>query len=210
MSLVQNLIKEYSDFKINIPEWQIADHGITALWGPSGAGKTTCFRILLGLESCPGLNWKFHDTDLAQLSVPERRLGVVFQTLELFPHMSAKENILFAGQARKIKGLENKTQQLLERLKLEECAQRQARVLSGGEKQRVALARALVGEPRFLFLDESFSSLDSDLRTEARKLVKEVIGEAQIPTLLITHDKEDIDVLANTVVRIDKGHLVEM
>jgi len=207
---VQNLIKEYSDFKINIPEWQIADHGITALWGPSGAGKTTCFRILLGLESCPGLNWKFHDTDLAQLSVPERRLGVVFQTLELFPHMSAKENILFAGQARKIKGLENKTQQLLERLKLEECAQRQARVLSGGEKQRVALARALVGEPRFLFLDESFSSLDSDLRTEARKLVKEVIGEAQIPTLLITHDKEDIDVLANTVVRIDKGHLVEM
>lgn len=210
MSLVENLIRDYGDFKIDIPEWRLADRGVTALWGPSGAGKTTVFRMLLGLEPCPGLKWELQGQDIAQLPVPQRRLGVVFQTLELFPHMTGEENILFAAQARRIdkyKGLK-RLNELAHSLQLGSCLQRRARLLSGGEQQRVALARALIGEPRFLFLDEPFSSLDVQLRDEARNLVARAIHEHQTPTLLITHDPADLEVLANQVVRIENGKLV--
>src|ERR1044072_1169533 len=102
MSLVENLIKDYGDFKVDIPRWEIPDRGVTALWGPSGAGKTSVFRVLIGLEECPGLKWTFGGEDLATLPVPQRRLGVLFQSLELFPHMTAQENIEFAAAAAKL------------------------------------------------------------------------------------------------------------
>src|SRR2546423_11718502 len=100
MSLVKNLFLKYSDFKIEIPELEIADHGITALWRPSGCGKTTILRTLLGLEKCPQLVWDFKGQDLAKLSPGDRKIGVVFQSYELFPHMTGRENILFAARAR--------------------------------------------------------------------------------------------------------------
>lgn len=210
MSLVKNLRRDYPGFKIDIPKWEIADQGITALWGPSGSGKTTVFRLLIGLEPCPGLEWKFGDVDLAKLSAPERRLGVVFQSLELFPHMTAGENILFAARARHIPVEESRARlkELSEDLRLTGCLTRKAALLSGGEAQRVALARAVIAKPRFLFLDEPFSSLDSELKVEARALVRRVIDKLAIPTLLITHDEEDLRALAQHVVKIRDGRLV--
>lgn len=210
MSLVKNLIRDYGDdFKIEIPHWEIPDQGITALWGPSGAGKTSVFRLLIGLEPCPGLQWHFQGEDLAQLPVPQKKLGVVFQSLELFPHMTALENIRFAAQARKVNEADQKISALARDLNIDAILQRSVEVLSGGERQRVALARALIGEPRFLFLDEPFSALDAELRSEARELVKKVVKEQyQIPTLLITHDPEDLKILADRVVKIKNGKLV--
>lgn len=210
MSRVENLIKDYGDFKIDIPKWEIADRGVTALWGPSGSGKTSVFRLLIGLEECEGLSWKFGDVDLATLPPPERRLGVVFQTLELFPHMTAEENILFAARARGIKNEEarDRLRDLSEELRMTGYLKRKASVLSGGEAQRVALARAVIGQPRFLFLDEPFSSLDAELRGEARALVKRVIQRLQVPTLLVTHDQEDLSALSDHVVKIKNGKLI--
>src|SRR5690348_14214583 len=106
MSLVEGLQKRFDDFEIDIPRWEILDRGITALSGPSGSGKTSVLRMLIGLEPCPGLRWMFKGEDLARMSLADKRLGVVFQSLELFPHMSARENILFAARARKIPGSE--------------------------------------------------------------------------------------------------------
>ena len=210
MSLVKNLIRKYDDFLIEIPEWEILDEGVTVLMGPSGSGKTSVFRILLGLEECPGLVWDFKGIDLAQLKTPERRLGVVFQTLDLFPHMSARENILFAAKARKISEIkvEIRMTQLVEELQMEKFIHRKADVLSGGEKQRVAIARAIMGEPRLLLLDEPFSALDQELREEGRKLLKTVIATEKIPTLLVTHDPRDVEVLANKVTKISEGRLL--
>lgn len=208
MSRVENLIRDYGDFRIEIPKWEISDQGVTALWGPSGSGKTSVFRLLIGLEPCPGLKWTFGDEDLARLSPPERRLGVVFQSLELFPHMSAAENILFAAKARGIANAEDKLRELSEELRMTSYLQRPARVLSGGEAQRVALARAVIGQPRFLFLDEPFSSLDAEMRSEARALVRRLIDRLKIPTLLITHDREDLAALADHTVRIEAGRLL--
>ena len=209
MSLVEGLVRKYSDFELNIPRLEIPDQGITALSGPSGAGKTTVFRILIGLEPCPGLRWTFQGLDLAALPVPERRLGVVFQTLELFPHMSAEENILFAAQARKLPAAEAQARlaTLTAELHLGGFLKRPARLLSGGEAQRVALARAVIAKPRFLFLDEPFSSLDEDLKSDARRSVLAVVKILQIPTLLITHDPEDLRQLAQKVVKIAGGRI---
>jgi ABC-type sugar transport system ATPase subunit len=210
MSLVKNLKVEYGTFKLDIPEWEIADFGVTALWGPSGSGKSTVFRLLMGLEPCPGLKWIYKSINLADLPVPDRHIGVVFQSLELFPHMSAEQNILFAARARHMDFKEAlvKLGELAEELRMGDYLNRKAAVLSGGEAQRVALARAVISSPRFLFLDEPFSSLDSELRSEARALVKQVISKLKIPTLLVTHDEDDLRVLADHIVKIKAGKLV--
>lgn len=211
MSLIKNLYKNYGDFKIEINEWQIADEGVSALWGPSGSGKTSIFRILIGLEPCAGWSWQFGNEDLAQLPPPARRLGVVFQNYDLFPHLTAKENILFAAEARKIPFpvATEKFNELVDKLNLPSCLNRRAQVLSGGEKQRVALARALIGQPRMLLLDEPFSALDEAVKHEARQLVKNIIEQEKIPTLLISHDKSDIDFLSGKVFQILNGKKVE-
>lgn len=211
MSLVENLVKTYDDgFHLEIPRWEIADEGITVLKGPSGAGKTSIFKILIGLESCPHARWIFKGEDLNQISVRDRKLGIVFQSYELFPHLTASENLWFAAHARKIP--QQQTQKFFDELvgllKLDALLNRKAYYLSGGEKQRVALARALIGEPRFLFLDEPFSNLDTENRHEARSLVKLAIERFKIPSLLITHDPEDVKTLAHHVVNIKNGRLV--
>ncbi len=212
MSWVRNLKRDYGDgFTIDIPSWEILDEGVTALWGPSGSGKTSVFRLLLGLDQTETpFQWDFDGVDLARLATPERRLGVVFQSLELFPHMSAEENIRFAAEARKrdLAETDQHLKKLTDVLGLSSCLGRPANVLSGGEKQRVALARALIGRPRILFLDEPFSALDAALRTEARSLVREVISQEKIPVVLVSHDPEDLKAFTGKISEIKSGRLV--
>jgi len=210
VSYVENLHRDYGDFKLDIDSWEILDEGVTVLWGPSGSGKTSVFRILLGLEPCPGMKWTFQGVDLAKLKTPQRRLGVVFQTLDLFPHMTAEENILFAARARDVnpQKVAARMKELTEVMQMQSFLQRKAAILSGGEKQRVAIARAIIGEPRLLLLDEPFSALDQELREESRKVVKRVIEVEKIPTLLVTHDQRDVEVLGNKVTTLRQGKIV--
>lgn len=211
MSFVENLHRKYdSDFSLDIPRWEILDQGVTVLSGPSGSGKTSLFRILLGLEACPGMKWDFKGQAIHQLTAPQRKFGVVFQTLDLFPHLSAEENILFAARARKIESRRQKEHlaELVDKLQMQNFLHRSASILSGGEKQRVALARALIGEPQMLFLDEPFSALDEELREEGRKMLKRVISEEKIPTLLVTHDPRDVDFLADKISKIKDGKIL--
>lgn len=210
MSWVKNLKFDYGDFQLDIPSWEILDSGVTALWGPSGSGKTSVFRFLLGLETSPTMSWIYQGVDLAKLPAPQRGLGVVFQNYELFPHMTARENLLFASDSRRIPKVDAQAtlSDYAKTLRLEHVLDRSVTVLSGGERQRVALARALMARPRLLLLDEPFSSLDIDLRNEARELVRVAINKAQIPTVLITHDREDLNVFAAQVSEIRNGRLV--
>lgn len=211
MSLVENLVIKYSDFGIEIPKWEILDEDVTVLWGPSGSGKSTVMRALIGLEVCPTLIWDYQGVDLARLNIRDRKLGVVFQTLDVFPHMTGKENIFFAAHARKIdtRETEKKLKRLNEQLKMENFLDRKTNLLSIGEKQRVAFARALIGNPRILLLDEPFSALDDELKEESRLIIKNLIKEEKIPVVLVTHDKEDVKILAKKVTHIRNGKLVE-
>ncbi len=209
MSVVEGLEKSFSDYHIRIPRWEWEDDGITVLSGPSGAGKTTLLRMLVGLESCPGLSWIFQEQDIAKLPLRDKRLGVVTQDYDLFPHMTGRENIAFALQARKLPMDESDEILgfLIETLELNKFWLGQADHLSGGESQRIAIARALVARPRYLLLDEPFSALDSYLKGEARKLLLGVVSRLKIPTLLITHDEQDIKFLASRTFVLNNGGL---
>lgn len=210
MSILRNLKKHYSDFSIDIPEWELPDQGIVALQGASGSGKTSVVRLMLGLDRPESMEWKMGSEDLAKLQVEKRRLGVVFQNYLLFPHLTAMENILFGARARGLTQgqIEEKINSWEDKLELRQFGHRPARLLSGGEQQRVALARALIGKPRFLFLDEPFSALDSNLRGASREVVRSLVAEEKIPTLLISHDPQDVDALASKTFKIHQGRLL--
>lgn len=216
MSVVKHLEADYGDFSIQIQNWEIPDQGVTALWGPSGSGKSSVLRLLLGIDKAEILEWEFAGVDLGRLSVPTRRLGIVFQNHELFDHMTAIENLEFAAEATLCRAPEHRPSaeklksniaRFTQTLGIDAFGNRSARLLSGGERQRVALARALVGEPRMLLLDEPFSSLDAENRAEARSLVRSVLDENRLPAILVTHDAADIDALNARTCSIRAGRL---
>jgi ABC-type sugar transport system ATPase subunit len=204
VSLIKDLTKDYGDFFLSIPKLELQDSGLTALMGPSGSGKTSLFRILLGLEKAQRGSWILNGEDLLQKPIQKRRLGAVFQSYELFPHLTAEANILFAARARHTEEGQARANlaRLVESLKLQSCLNRRAEILSGGEKQRVAIARALIGEPIFLLMDEPFAALDIDLRQEARTVVKETLMTWNIPALIITHDQEDVSALEAKLIQM--------
>lgn len=212
MSSIKNLYLKFDNFELNIPELNIPEKGVTAIRGSSGSGKTTFLKALVGLYHPKGWIWKFKGENLSHLDIAERRLGVVFQGYDLFPHLTAEDNILLVLNARnsgKDRSEMNKQLQKYKfQLSLESCWKTQASLLSGGEMQRVALLRALVSSPRILLLDEPFSALDTDLRSEARLMVKELIKQLEIPVYLITHDKEDVEYLAQSVIYMKDGKII--
>ena len=202
---MKNLHFQRQGFELNIPHWEIPDEGMSWLSGSSGSGKTTLVNILLGLVPCPKLKWIFKNEDLAKLPLQKRNLGVVFQSLDLFPHMSALQNMLFAMKARQLplnKPHPNASLQdgksplsfiefLIESLEIGVFKNKKVGELSGGERQRVAIGRALAGQPRILFLDEAFSSLDEELKAKTRSIIKKVVSEVKTPTIMISHDAQD-------------------
>lgn len=212
MSVVKNLKVKLGDFCLDVPEMSMSDSGVTCVVGPSGSGKTTLFRALIGLEkSIQGWSWDWKGTDLLKISYLERNIGVVFQTLEIFPHLTARENIEFPLTlvSRDKQGRSRRVQSLIERLHLEGCSERKGSELSGGEKQRVAIARAISRQPRILLLDEPFSALDVENKAEARLLIKSLIEEHKIPTMLITHDRGDVDAFGGVVLYMSGGRIVK-
>lgn len=212
MSLVKRLEREYrndGDFKLAIKDWEIPDEGISLLYGPSGSGKSSVFRVLMGLDEKANLEWAFKGIQLHQLPPPERHLGVVFQSLDLFPHMTALQNIKFIAEARRLPRLqyEENLGPLVEVLKMQNFLNRPAHLLSGGEKQRVALARALISKPRLLMLDEPFSALDANIRNEIRNLIRKILQDWKLPCLLISHDESDLK-FADYLFQIENGRLL--
>ncbi|AGH96304.1 ATP-binding cassette domain-containing protein [Pseudobdellovibrio exovorus] len=210
MSSIKNLRYKTEDFVLDIPELQLPESGVTAIVGHSGAGKTTLLNILVGLlKPDTDWQWTFKGEDLNKMRMEDRRIGVVFQSYDLFPHLSAEENVLLVLRSRHRGNHYSEAMQKLEVLKktlsVESCWQTRAQNLSGGEKQRIALLRALMSNPRLLILDEPFSALDPELRAEARSLVKNVISQLEIPVYLITHDQDDVLSMSQQRVILSAG-----
>ncbi len=209
MSLVKNLFYKAGAFQLNIPQWALSDQGVMALTGASGSGKTTALKILCGLLPCPGLSWDFQGQDMTSLPPSKRRLGVCFQDLRLFPHWTARQNILFAVQARGLCKSDKSAEfeEIVSFLGIDHVLDQGIDHLSGGEKQRVALARALITQPLFLFLDEPFSYLDEANKDKARHLTLEIVKKYSIPLLLISHDTGDLNDLADEAFYLEKGQI---
>jgi molybdate transport system ATP-binding protein len=178
----------------------VAPPGITVLFGPSGAGKSTCLSVIAGLLEPQRGRITLGTELLSALPAHRRRVALVFQSLALFPHLSALENVAY--------GARTDPKRWLDRMQVAHVAARRPAQLSGGEAQRVALARALASEPRVLLLDEPFSAVDAPLRRQLGEELKSLIAELQIPALLVTHDREDAAALGQRVVMLEQGRVV--
>jgi molybdate transport system ATP-binding protein len=181
---------------------------LLALVGPSGSGKTTVLRVIAGLADCAdgrvevgGEVW----LDTARgfnAPVQRRRVGLVFQNYALFPHLSALRNVAIASDRADATA---HARQWLARVRLLEFAERRPAQLSGGQQQRVALARALAREPRVLLLDEPFSAVDQAVRQELYHELAQLRTGLAIPIVLVTHDLQEAQRLADRIVVLDRG-----
>jgi molybdate transport system ATP-binding protein len=189
---------------------------VVALLGPNGAGKTTALRVLAGLLPVTSGLVRLDDTvwdEPPKVFVPaeERFAGVVFQDYLLFNHMSALENVAFGLRAQGVARPVARARALewLERVGLSSYAHSRPRSLSGGQAQRVALARALATEPALLLLDEPLAALDASTRLAVRSSLAGHLGEYPGHTLLVTHDPLDAMVLADRIVIVEEGRVVQ-
>lgn len=188
---------------------------VVAIVGPNGSGKTTMLRAVAGLQPLAEGSVVLDDTtwedSAVRVPVADRRVGMVFQDLLLFPHLSALENVAFGPRSRGAGRADARraATDWLERVGIGELAARRPGQLSGGQAQRVAVARALASEPGVLLLDEPLSALDPEVAMSLRlELVRHLTAYSGV-TLLVTHDAIDALMLANRVLVLDDGRIVQ-
>lgn len=207
MSLIKDLYLKIDNFKLSIDSLELSDQKCTCIMGPSGSGKSTLLKTLIGFEKSSNAKWLFQDLDLLKLNISDRKIGYMSQSYDLFGHLSVYENIKIIANARHTNQSDWKKEfdYYLTKLKMNHLLQQTAGTLSGGEKQRLSLIRALISKPRIILMDEPFSALDSNLKNEARCLVRDLLSEKEIPSVLVTHDFEDAKVLSEKVVSLKNG-----
>ncbi|MGJ8528039.1 molybdenum ABC transporter ATP-binding protein [Maritalea sp.] len=178
-----------------------AKAGITAIVGPSGAGKTSLLRAIAGLDEVRGGQIKLTGEVLPPK--PEKRqLGMVFQEPRLLPHLNILQNIDLERVGPK------PAAEIADQLGIGQLLGRSPRHLSGGEKQRVMIARALFGAPKMMLFDEPLSAIDPHLKSELVDLIRTQFGQANIPVLYVTHQIEEAAQLAHSLIAIEEGHIV--
>lgn len=181
-----------------------AGEGLTVLFGPSGAGKTSVLNMVAGLVEPDAGHVRVAGETLfdasAGIDVPvaERRAGYVFQEPRLFPHLRVRANLLYGRRADA--GLD--VDETIALLGIAHLLDRWPRTLSGGEARRVAIGRALLSDPRFLLLDEPLSSLDRARREEIMTLIERLRDTVKLPILMVTHDREEAARLGTRIVEI--------
>lgn len=186
--------------------------GVTVLFGPSGAGKSRTLAFIAGLarpnagKIALGDEIWFDGTTKKECAIHDRRVAFVFQSLALFPHMTAIANVAYGIDGTREERAE-KALEMLERMRVKHLAGRKPGTFSGGEAQRVALARAFARKPRVLLLDEPFSALDAAVKQELLDEVKGHVEKAKVPALLVTHDTKEARALGERVLFIEKGRL---
>lgn len=189
---------------------------ILGLTGASGSGKTTLLRLITGLETPDTGRISINGTLMSRpgwVYPPWRRgVGMVFQGLALWPHLTVFQNVEFGLAARKINRQERckRVERALRQMKIERYARRFPHQLSGGERQRVALARALVLEPEILLLDEPLTFLDKKLKAELRQEIYSMVSEKGITTIFVSHDEEDIEGITERIVCLHAGKIGEI
>lgn len=210
MLYLENIMFHYEDgtqvtdycFDLSIQAGEIA--GIT---GRSGSGKSTCIDIISGFLSASSGRILINDQDIGRLPPGLRPVTVLFQNNNLFDHLSVHENVaLGVNTSLNLSKDEKRTvEEALDRVGLKHLKDAPSRRLSGGEQQRVALARSLAGNRPVLLLDEPFSALDAEVRSEMLTLVREIVSEKKLATLLVTHDVNDCHKIADNHYDLKDG-----
>jgi molybdate transport system ATP-binding protein len=201
------------DFALDV-DLRLPGHGITALFGHSGSGKTTCLRAMAGLERAPDGYFAlgdevWQDESKGRFVPPHRRaLGVVFQEASLFPHLSVRRNMLFGEQRAPVGERRFALADVAELLGIGHLLERSPGQLSGGERQRVAIARALLAAPQILLMDEPLAALDLKRKLEILPYLERLHAELSLPIIYVSHAPDEVARLADHLVLLDQGKVV--
>ena len=211
---LQNVNKNYGQTRAVIDlDLIIPKSAITVLLGRSGCGKTTTLRLIAGLEKPDSGDIWIGDQQVSGgskwVSATQRKIGMVFQDYALFPHLSVAQNIGFGIPKLSAAVRKSRTADLLDLVGLAGMEDRYPHQLSGGQQQRVALARALAPSPDVILLDEPFSNLDASLRQAMREEVRRILHESNVTTVFVTHDQEEALRLADELVVMEGGHVLQ-
>ncbi len=204
--------KQFGDFvAIENLDLDISSGELVALLGPSGCGKTTTLRMISGLERPSDGSILFDGRDVSGQSVQDRNVGMVFQRYALFPHMTVERNVAFGPSVRGESKAEiaRRLDEILEVVQLTPFRHRFPAQLSGGQMQRVAVARTLITKPSVLMMDEPLANLDTKLRLEMRRFIRDLQKRFGITTIFVTHDQIEAMELADRVAVIFDGHLAQ-
>ncbi len=200
-------------------DWVVEDLTLTvnsgeclAILGPSGCGKSTTLRLVAGLEQTDSGQIFINNREVTNVAPADRRIGMVFQSYALFPHLSVSSNLKLGLKIRGKSAKEQvkKVSYILSIMQIEHLAERLPSELSGGQRQRVALARALIRDPDVYLLDEPMSNLDAQLREELRPELKRLILDRDQPVLYVTHDQYEAMAIADRIALLNKGKLQQI
>lgn len=210
--LIVDVDKKLGDFTLEAAF--TSEFGVTALFGPSGAGKTSTANMIAGLVK-PDRGRITLDDDVlfdsdsrAWVPVHRRRIGYVFQDGRLFPHLSVRRNLDYGRWMGGHQRDDAQFARVVGLLNIGSLLKRRPGTLSGGERQRVALGRALLARPRLLILDEPLASLDAPRKREILPYFERLRDEARVPMIYVSHDGDEVKRIANRVVRLENGRIV--
>jgi putative spermidine/putrescine transport system ATP-binding protein/mannopine transport system ATP-binding protein len=210
---VRGLVKDYGDVRaVDGVDLEVRPGEILALLGPSGSGKTTILMTIAGFEAPTAGRILVDDRDITHVRPEQRRIGMVFQSYALFPHMTVADNIAFPLRMQRVpKGeIGARVEAAMRMVRLEEYGSRRPAQLSGGQQQRVALARAIVGQPTVLLADEPLGALDKKLREHLQLEIKHLQRELGLTAIYVTHDQDEALKLADRIAVIHDGRVAQI
>ena len=210
---LKNLVKTFGAYTaVSGISLDIRDGEFLIMVGPSGCGKTTTLNMISGLETPTSGEIIIGDTVVNDLEPGERGLGMVFQDLALFPHMTVFENIAFGLRVRKVPAAEiaERVTAAAEAMHIKPLLAKLPRQCSGGESQRVALARTIVTNPAVFLMDEPLSSLDAKLRVDMRTELKRLHERLKATFIYVTHDQAEAMTMADRIVVMSKGRIEQL
>lgn len=210
---IENLLKKFENVTaVDHISLLIHSGEFLSLVGPSGCGKTTTLNLIAGFIQPDDGEISVDSESINHVPIYKRKLGMVFQSYALFPHMTVMDNIAFGLQMQKLDRpvIAREVGRVLELVRLPGVENRYPRQLSGGQQQRIALARALVIHPKVLLLDEPLSNLDAKLRKEMRVELKDIQKTVGITTIFVTHDQEEALSLSDRLAVMNKGRIEQV
>jgi spermidine/putrescine ABC transporter ATP-binding subunit len=208
--VLRNIVARYEQFlAVDNVSLTIGSGQFVTLLGPSGCGKSTTLRIIAGLMKPTSGSVLFAGRDVTAANASGRNIGMVFQSLALFPHMTVAENVAFGLKMRGAApaAIQKRVKRMLEMVRLDQLSDRYPSQMSGGQQQRVALARAIAVEPSILILDEPFGALDRKLREAMQVELHQLTREMKITALFVTHDQEEALMLSDSIAVMNKGRI---
>jgi iron(III) transport system ATP-binding protein len=209
---VKNVTKTFGRFvALEDVSIEVYPGELVCILGPSGCGKTTLLRVIAGLEEQNVGQVLLKGKDISRMPTSQRECGIVFQSYALFPNLTAIQNVAYGLKGSKYEKGEkiSRTQEMLDLVDLGEIGKKYPAQLSGGQQQRVALARALAPSPSMLLLDEPLSALDAQVRVYLRSEIRDLQQRLQITTIMVTHDQEEALTMADRIILMDAGRIIQ-